>query len=100
MRTLEASTSAFQALRSLGTSKPPYFSCNHRREVWPAHPRYGFHWEADRNHVEGQSTLLDQIVAEFLSVRPEGGRFYVTRAGAYIADGGTQFLAFLARGVA
>ncbi len=62
------------------------FSCNGRAEVWPC-TTWGHHSYDERDSLEGQYPLLDEIVRRYLDIRPAGGRFFVDRDGAYHTAG-------------
>ena len=72
---------------------PATFSCNQYEEVWPF-LTYGWHAEEQRLHLAGAIPLLDEIVADLLSARPEGGRFHITDEGVYWADSEEQVSRF------
>jgi hypothetical protein len=79
------------ALAHVKPSSPhAWFSCNPDGEVWISGEARGWSKEEERDHVRGRSLLLDRIVERILRGRPKGGRFCVTYAGVYLADGNEE----------
>ena len=73
---------------------PVTFSCNNYNEVW-ATPGFGFTQGEDRSYLpRSRYPTLHKIVAAYLSVRPEGGRFHISDEGVFAAYGGPQICRF------
>ena len=74
-------------LLTRGRIRPGEFSCNIYRQVW-CDTKLGYHYERDRDYLKSDEfPTLHEIVDLALSVRPEGGKFYVRRGGAFWANG-------------
>jgi hypothetical protein len=73
-------------LAQLGWTWPATFSCNAWGEIWPSVTK-GLTPKHMRFYVQGRVPTLDQITRTLLSMRPEGGRFYITHDGVYVSDG-------------
>jgi len=58
------------------------FSVNSQERTWPF-ATWGPTPEARRKHIVRGSEKLRVIACELLRVRPEGGRFFLDRTGAY-----------------
>jgi hypothetical protein len=61
---------------------PATFSANEHGHIWP-YVTPGYTVEDNRLHVRGALDLLDYLADEYISIRPEGGRFFVDETGAY-----------------
>ena len=61
---------------------PVTLSCNGSDAVWPS-TTYGHTPYVGRDHLEGHLALLNEIVADILRERPNGGRFHIDDAGAF-----------------
>ena len=71
------------------------FSTNCNREIW-VYGGPGYTHEERRIHVQGNSKVLDRVAEEYLRIRHEGGRFYLTETGAfYSSEDGKDAIQFL-----
>lgn len=61
---------------------PATFSANEHGHIWP-YITPGYTTEDNRLHVRGALDFLDYLADEYVSVRPEGGRFFIDETGAY-----------------
>jgi len=61
---------------------PATFSANEHGHIWP-YITPGYTAEDNRLHVRGALELLDYLADEYISVRPEGGRFFIDETGCY-----------------
>jgi hypothetical protein len=99
MKTLRLTSDDFDKLRQLQIKrgwKRLAFSTNYREEIWPS-TRFGPVPIEEREELGGVCAMLDQVVAEYLKVRSEGGRFFVQRDGVWYEEEGylpVQFVAF------
>jgi len=59
------------------------FSCNKSKEVWPF-SGFGPTPKSKRQYLEGFFPSLDRIVEVVLSMRSEGGRFFIDERGVFI----------------
>lgn len=66
------------------------FSVNENREIWVYVTR-GWTKPEKRKYVPGQCRIVDQIVEEYLSVRPSGGRILLKRNGLFYRELGVGF---------
>ena len=65
------------------------FSTNSRGDVWDFET-YGRTPLTRRRNLKGTSPFLDELVREYLRVRPIGGRFFFDAVGAYYKDCGRK----------
>jgi len=99
MKTLRLTSDDFDKLRQLQIKrgwKRLAFSTNYWEEIWPS-TRFGPVPIEEREELGGVCAMLDQVVAEYLKVRSEGGRFFVQRDGVWYEEEGylpVQFVAF------
>jgi hypothetical protein len=102
VRTIVISSEDFEMLRELQYEPPrkahAIFSATEADGVWPF-VTFGVTPDEQRVKISGieDFALLDEIVDEFLAFRPEGGRFFIDRNGAYVKvpeDPGPMFLRF------
>lgn len=67
-------------LRSLQRQKrwdwPATFSANARGDIWP-YVTHGWTPEHEREQVRGLSSVIDKVADIYLSVRSDGGRFFI-----------------------
>jgi RNase P subunit RPR2 len=61
---------------------PAVFSTNCHREIWSP-PGRGYTHGQDREELRGLSNILDAVADAYISVRPEGGRFFIGERGAF-----------------
>jgi hypothetical protein len=61
------------------------FGANCRGEVWPW-VNWGFTPDPKRKQVRGLSRVIDEIVKRYLTIRGEGGRFFIDATGAFYSD--------------
>jgi hypothetical protein len=61
---------------------PAVFSTNCHGKIWPFVTR-GWTPFADRDDVRGVSSIVDAVANAYLSVRSEGGRFFIDERGAF-----------------
>jgi hypothetical protein len=57
---------------------PAVFSTNCHGRIWP-YVCNGLTPEEDREYVEGQSSIVDEVASLLLDERPRGGRFFIDR---------------------
>ncbi|HVU47574.1 MAG TPA: hypothetical protein VHD85_15695 [Terracidiphilus sp.] len=69
------------------------FSTNPDGDIWP-YIRNGYISDIDRKNVRGYSPLLDQIADIYLTVREEGGRFFIDDKGAFWKKMGNKLVQF------
>jgi len=78
--TLTFTRKEYDWLRSLQRKKrwdwPAIFSTNARGDIWP-YVRHGWTPEHEREEVRGLSTVIDQVADIYLTVRSDGGRFFI-----------------------
>ena len=83
---LNFSRDEFGQLRALQIERrwdwPATFSTNCHGEVWP-YSTPGFTHEVDREPVRGISRVIDEVVDAYLTIRPEGGRFFIDEKAAF-----------------
>ncbi len=61
---------------------PAAFSANEHGHIWP-YITPGYTTEENRFAMRGELDLLDYLADEYISIRPEGGRFFIDETGAY-----------------
>ena len=61
---------------------PATFSANEHGHIWPF-KTYSYTPDFQRIPLRGASELLDYLADEYISIRPEGGRFFINDEGAY-----------------
>lgn len=61
---------------------PATFSANWHGDIWPF-ITYSYTREDQRIQLRGKDDLLGYIADLYISVRPEGGRFFIDDEGAY-----------------
>ncbi len=64
---------------------PATFSANEHGDIWP-YITPGYTREKDRFQMRGALELLDYLADEYISIRPEGGRFFIDEPGAYYSE--------------
>ncbi len=75
---------------------PATFSANAHGHIWPF-KTYSYTREFQRIQLRGASELLDYLADEYISIRPDGGRFFINAEGAYFRpehSGPVQFTTF------
>jgi hypothetical protein len=76
----------FEQLKALVRRKrwdwPAVFSVNHHREIWPF-ATYKRTPEEEREPVRGLSRVIDEVADRYLSLRSDGGRFFVDDRHAF-----------------
>lgn len=60
---------------------PAWFSTNPSGQVWPG-VTFSYHARDQRIQLRGENALLDDLADLLVSLRPEGGRFFVNDEGA------------------
>ncbi|HXO37164.1 MAG TPA: hypothetical protein VN872_00925 [Candidatus Acidoferrum sp.] len=61
---------------------PAVFSTNQGRKIW-LWKRWGNTPSKERVYVRGKSRIVDAVADEYLSQRPDGGRFFIDDRGAF-----------------
>ena len=61
---------------------PAVFSVNQHREIWPF-ATYKRTPEEEREPVRGLSRVIDEVADRYLSLRSDGGRFFVDDKHAF-----------------
>ena len=72
------------------------FSCNGSAQVWPTNS-HGHSIERERNQLAGQYAVLDEVVSEILRKNKKGGRFGISRTGAFYANSGDRIATIIIR---
>jgi hypothetical protein len=89
MQTLAITRAELRELRRLQRSLrwdwPAVFSTNSKREIWPF-KRYGLTGGRDTEELRNVSKILDAVADRYLTIRSEGGRFFVDEKGAFYKD--------------
>jgi hypothetical protein len=100
--TLTFTRKEYDWLRSLQRKKrwdwPAVFSTNARGDIWPYVTR-GWTPGHEREEVRGLSTVIDQVANIYLTVRSDGGRFFIDDdfgcyKGENVGDPLTVFVTF------
>jgi hypothetical protein len=68
---------------------PATFSTNPQGEIWP-YVTKGLTPENDRDFVQGELDLLDQVAGIYSELREAAGRFHIDWDGAYGCFGGLE----------
>ena len=72
---------------------PATFSANYLGDIWPF-VTYNYTPEKLRLQLRGASELLDYLADEYISIRPEGGRFFIDGQGGFYKSGDTAVVQF------
>jgi hypothetical protein len=90
--------SDFESLRELQLRRhwlwPAVFSTNCHLAIWPWVTN-GWTHPSQREDVRGVHPIIDVVADEYLRVRPEGGRFFISEQGAFYRDEAKQIHQFV-----
>jgi hypothetical protein len=73
---------------------PAVFSTNSKRQIW-AFKKWGLTRGTDTEELRNVSKILDALADKYLTIRSEGGRFFVDEKGAFYKDRRARHIKFM-----